>query len=270
LSLYRPQGGHGLGSKAIRTGWPYLASHEGWYINISSPSEEDAYYFDSCGPNWSARMTRVEEIIAEREQKYPRILHIGCGNDLIPWYINLDNSNDPRLDITFDLNDCAGKKIPISDNSIDGIYRCHMFEHITDTLSMMSELHRIAKPNCKMVLRLPYGSSNDAVEDPTHVRTYFEDSFVYFSQPAYSRTDYCYNGDWDIDRIRLILPKALQRVPNKKLRQMIRTDRNVVIEMIVNLRAVKPVRERSHQVLKWPVAELVFSSIDGDSKFTIV
>ena len=275
FALYRPQGEHGLDAETIRTGWPYLASHEGWYINHLSPSDEDTYYFDSsCSglSHWSVRIISkwLEDAISEQEQKHPRILHIGCGNDIIPGYINVDNSNNPKVDIMFDLNDCAAQAIPISDNSIDGIYGCHVFEHINDTLSMMSELHRIAKPNCQMVLHLPYGSSNDAVEDPTHVRPYYEGSFVYFSQPAYSRADYGYNGDWDIYRIRLILPKAMQEVPEQELRRIIRNDRNVVIEMIVNLRALKPIRARSHLLLKWPLPELVFSPIDKDTKFILV
>jgi hypothetical protein len=47
----------------------------------------------------------------------------------------------------------------------------------------MEELHRIAKPNAKVVFKVPYGSSDRAFEDPTHVRQYFLHSFDYFCQP---------------------------------------------------------------------------------------
>ena len=60
----------------------------------------------------------------------------------------------------------------------------------------MQELWRIAKPNAKMVIRVPHGASDDAWEDPTHVRAYFSNSFGYYSQPYYWRADYGYRGDW--------------------------------------------------------------------------
>jgi hypothetical protein len=42
---------------------------------------------------------------------------------------------------------------------------------------LMQELHRIAKPNGKLVIRCPHGASDDAWEDPTHVRAFFARSF---------------------------------------------------------------------------------------------
>lgn len=37
----------------------------------------------------------------------------------------------------------------------------------------MEELHRIAKQDAIFTCRVPYGSSDDAYEDPTHVRQFF-------------------------------------------------------------------------------------------------
>jgi ubiquinone/menaquinone biosynthesis C-methylase UbiE len=64
--------------------------------------------------------------------------------------------------------------MPVDDNSIDGFFMCHVFEHIDNTLAMMQELYRVAKPNARFVIRLPHGASNDAFEDPTHQRPYFQ------------------------------------------------------------------------------------------------
>ena len=114
-----------------------------------------------------------------------------------------------KLDLNFDLNNCKSEKIPFDDNTVDGFYMSHVFEHISDTLSLMSELYRIGKNGAKLFIRLPHGSSNDAWEDPTHVRAYFECSFVYFSQPAYSRADYGYTADWQVKKIYLIVGNEL-------------------------------------------------------------
>ncbi len=71
----------------------------------------------------------------------------------------------------------------------------------------MQELHRIATPNAAVTFNVPYGSSDDAFEDPTHVRPMFMNSFLYFSQPAYWRADYGYRGDWQTEKITLFVPQ---------------------------------------------------------------
>jgi hypothetical protein len=108
----------------------------------------------------------------------------------------------------------------------------------------MQELHRIARPGCKATFITPYGSSDDAFEDPTHVRQYFLQSYGYFSQPYYWRADYGYRGDWETERLTLRVPADRYRGRD---RQAILSDvmslRNVVQEMVAELVAVKPRRE---------------------------
>ena len=113
----------------------------------------------------------------------------------------------------------------------------------------MQELHRVAKPGARAVFRVPYGSSDDAFEDPTHVRQYFMSSFGYFSQPYYWRADYGYRGDWATDRATLLVDAA--RYAGKSADEImseVRTLRNVVKEMVVELRAVKPIRESRREL----------------------
>ena len=83
-----------------------------------------------------------------------------------------------------------------------------MLEHLRDALGFMQELHRIAKPGAVPTIRVPYGSSDDADEDPTHVRRLFLYSFSYFSQRGYWYADYGYRGDWETDNIVLTVDAA--------------------------------------------------------------
>jgi ubiquinone/menaquinone biosynthesis C-methylase UbiE len=161
-----------------------------------------------------------------------------------------------KLDIVFDLNNCAENKIPLPDNSIDGVYASHVLEHIDNTLHLMQELHRVAKNNAKFFLRIPYGATDDAWEDPTHKRAYFENSFLYFSQPAYSKADYGYLGDWQCEKITLIVPENFIATQRDNAYTIIKSQRNIVSEMIVELRAIKPVRPRLLGLLKNGVVEL--------------
>jgi len=57
---------------------------------------------------------------------------------------------------------------------------CRICWNISNTLRLMQELWRIAKPDAHMTIRIPHGSSDDAWEDPTHERAYFANSFGYF------------------------------------------------------------------------------------------
>lgn len=171
-------------------------------------------------------------------------LHLGCGKTILPDWINVDCVNSPGVDLVFDLDKCSTNPFPLPDNSIEVILASHLLEHIANPLPMMQELYRIAKPDAKATFYLPYGSSDDAFEDPTHVRPYFLNSFGYFSQPYYWRADYGYRGDWRVDTIFLSISASKH---SGRLTQDIMSDimtlRNVVFEMVVELTAVKPARE---------------------------
>jgi len=169
----------------------------------------------------------------------------------MPGWINVDQVALPGVDLTADLSALRENRLPFDENSVDQFMMSHVIEHITDTLSLMQELHRIAKPDATITIRCPYGSSDDAWEDPTHVRAYFIQSFGYFSQPYYWRADYGYRGDWQPETLELIVSKEYEGADAHAVLQRVYRERNVVTEMIATLRAVKPIREcrRDLQVL---------------------
>lgn len=172
-----------------------------------------------------------------------RRLHLGCGTTLRPNWINLDARQLPGIDVVADLDDCRATPLPFRSDSIDEFLGSHVLEHLRDPLSCMQELHRIAKPGAIAVFRVPYGSSDDADEDPTHVRRFFLHSFYYFSQLGYTHADYGYRGDWET--VSLVLTVDAARHAGKSYEHLfeeIRSQRNVVREMIATLRAVKPAR----------------------------
>ncbi len=107
---------------------------------------------------------------------------------------------------------------------------------------------------------MPYGSSDDAYEDPTHVRQCYLLTFRYFSQPMYWRADYGYRGDWEVERIRLLVSKSryLGKTAEQIMEDVTRL-RNVVNEMIVELVAVKPIRAALRELQSSPPVELALS-----------
>lgn len=180
-------------------------------------------------------------------------LHLGCGKNILPDWINVDCIDSPGVDLVFDLDKCNINPFPLADNSIQVIWASHLLEHIANPLPMMQELYRIAQPDAKATFHLPYGSSDDAFEDPTHVRPYFLNSFSYFSQPYYWRADYGYRGDWKTETIVLSIPAAKH---SGRLAEDIMDDimslRNIVVEMSVELTAIKPARKPLRELQEFP------------------
>jgi len=180
-------------------------------------------------------------------------LHLGCGRDIIEGWINLDLVPGEGVDIVVNLDDCEHTPLPLEDNSIDRFLGSHLLEHIKNPLPMMDELYRVAKPDAELVFKLPYGSSDDAFEDPTHVRQYFVNSFMYFAQPTYWRADYGYRGDWQ--PISIIIDVDGNKFGDKseqELLELLHTQRNTATQGTVLLKAIKPAREQRRELMAQP------------------
>lgn len=188
-------------------------------------------------------------------------LHLGCGRNAMPGWLNVDSVALPGVDRVADLDDLAAVPLPLEDDSVDEFLAAHLIEHLRNPLPFMQELWRVAKPGAMLQLRVPYGSSDDTWEDPTHIRPYFLNSFTYFQQPAYCRADYGYRGDWQCDLIRLF-------VSGDRYRHRSRADvllevhglRNVVMEMHAFCYAVKPGREPVAGQFVEPRIEIIATS----------
>jgi hypothetical protein len=182
-------------------------------------------------------------------------LNIGCGRDLKEGWDNIDNNHLPGT-IHVDLD--YGFPDEFKDDTYDEMLASHVLEHIVAILPLMETLHRIAKPECKLTIRVPFGSSDDAFEDPTHVRQYFLKSFMYYSQPAYYRADYGYRGDWRVDHIVLKVPRAIAKglTTAQEVLTLANQQRNVVREMVATLYAVKPIRAQKLELLDKPKVEI--------------
>ena len=184
------------------------------------------------GPSFTQKQHKTEQ--------EPVRLNLGCGRNILEGWWNVDRVKLPGVDIVAELDRVSFVNffgdieyhLPFEDNSVDEFLLSHVLEHITHTLPLMQELYRIAKPNALCTIRVPHGASDDAWEDPTHVRPYFPSSFGYFSQPYYWRADYGYRGDWKTNCIEL----------HGALGEIVK-ERNAIGEMVAHLTAVKPIRE---------------------------
>ena len=197
-------------------------------------------------------------ILSELQRPYR--LNVGCGRNSIDGWINLDCVALPGVNLVCDLENLGREPIALPDDSVSQFLLSHVVEHIRDILPVMQELWRVAEPGATAEIRVPHGGNDDAWEDPTHVRPHFPGSFGYFSQPYYWRADYGYRGDWQPERIRLVVDRArFAEVSPQEIFERSRQERNVVTEMICWMRAVKPIREPRQELQVAPAFEVALA-----------
>lgn len=188
----------------------------------------------------------------------PYRLNVGCGRNIKAGWINLDTRALPDVDIVCDLENLRHQPIDLPDDSVGQFLLSHVIEHVRDSLGLMQELWRLARPDAIAVVRVPHGGSDDAWEDQTHLRAYFPRSFGFFAQPFYWKADYGYTGDWNPEKVTLLVDgircKGLSPQETFAKTQI---ERNLVREMICELRAVKPRREPRQELLPQLNVEIV-------------
>jgi SAM-dependent methyltransferase len=248
FALYQPAADFAMRGENLRLGYPYLLDHTPWQVDEAALTGEETYYRANTAKtfsHWSSAALDPRIAASDWIQNYAErtaVLNLGCGDEYIPGWINLD-VRGRRRDVEFDLETCAHARIPLEADSLDGIYASHVIERIAGAAALFDELYRVAKPGATLHLRLPHGSSNAAWDDPACVRPWFESSFLMFSQPARAATDRGYAADWQVKRTTLIVEPALLAQGADAAMNQIRTSRNLVGDMVVELTAVKPARE---------------------------
>jgi len=175
-------------------------------------------------------------------------LNVGCGNNIMEGFVNIDSADLPGVDINCNLEYA---RIDLPDESVELFFLSHILEHIHNTLGLMEELYRLAIPDAAMIIKVPYGSSDEAWEDQTHVRAYFPGSFRYFSQPLYWRADYGYWADWQPKFVQLMLDKErFDGIEIDEAYKIVRLESNAVKEMLCDMIAVKPARARDKNLIE--------------------
>ena len=100
----------------------------------------------------------------------PMKLNIGCGNDILEGWINLDKYPINDSVKYFDIN-----VFPYSfdNSSIDEIYCSHVLEHTNKVDTIIHEFTRILKKGGCLHIKLPVYSNGWKHRGWYHIRTYF-------------------------------------------------------------------------------------------------
>ncbi|WP_455639718.1 class I SAM-dependent methyltransferase [Parabacteroides sp.] len=110
--------------------------------------------FDFFDKYLIARNAKKQIAIYMETKEYPRCLHLGCGNNLLPGWLNTDiivpiKGEKIYLD--------AVKTYPFPDDSFDYIFSEHMLEHLLlkDAVCMLLECKRVLKDNGVIRITIP-------------------------------------------------------------------------------------------------------------------
>jgi autotransporter strand-loop-strand O-heptosyltransferase len=133
-----------------------------WEPSFYDTEDGESYFklFKECkdwlvqkrGFMWTTYLYKYCSIIYNLEKK-PVKLNLGCGNDILPGYVNVDKYNNTgNVDYKWDL-----AKLEVEDGHFDEIYTSHVFEHIgiNDIYAVVEEWKRALKPRGDLIIRVP-------------------------------------------------------------------------------------------------------------------
>lgn len=180
----------------------------------------------------------------------PKVLNIGSGRFFFTDCLNVDVNAQWTPDILLDLSEkdlFANGAITIpterfgdvtlEEGSIDHILAWHILEHIPNLIPMMTNLLYLLKEGGTLHIRVPYELSHGAWQDPTHVRAFNENSWLYY-------TDWFWYLNWKTHRFvitdqRYVLSPYGEKLKlkNAKMDALIRIPR-VVSEIDVTLQKI--------------------------------
>ena len=96
---------------------------------------------------------QVPEINVEEDIDKGVKLNLGCGNEILDGYINIDRYNNTgSVDMSCDIGE-----LPFDDESVDEIYTSHVFEHIglNEIYAVIEEWRRVLRDRGRLVMNLP-------------------------------------------------------------------------------------------------------------------
>ena len=118
-------------------------------------------------------------------------INLGSGKDYRRGYLNIDLRDDVLPDILFDL---SGKinfpiqsqsklygAITVNENQIDEIIANDVLEHVPNLEMLMGNCLRLLNIGGKFIINVPYDLSYGAWQDPTHIRAFNQNSWLYYT-----------------------------------------------------------------------------------------
>ena len=184
-------------------------------------------------------------------------LNLGCGFDKREGWVNADNFSECGPDLFLDIRQTPWA---IADNEYTHVLMKHVLEHVGQTFEEFSrivqELYRITAPDGTVEIHVPHYRHDTWWSDPTHVRAFTPLTFEMMSKRRndewiarkanYTMLAYLMEVDFEVvQAVQVYDPTVWQQVEQgqltkEQLRGMAQRQWNVVRELKIKLRVVKP------------------------------
>ena len=181
-------------------------------------------------------------------------LNLGCGNELLAGYVNVDRVGQPQF--RWDLEELPW---PWADSSVEEVRLHHVLEHLGSSaalyLRIIQELYRVCSDGARIHVTVPHPRHDDFLVDPTHVRPILAESFQLFSKrkcnewvkkgASNSTLALWLDVDFEIEKVAHALdPLWLAQLQAGKMKAeelsvMAQQVHNVIKETTIELRVVK-------------------------------
>lgn len=136
----------------------------------------------------------------------PDRINLRSGKDYRPGWLNLDVDPSVQPDLVLDLSkdvelpmrshsDLAGD-IEIRPGSVAEVFADNVLEHVPDLPKLMTNLLALLRLEGRLVVHVPCEGAPTAWQDPTHVRAFNENSWLYY-------TDWFWYLNWFDHRFRV-------------------------------------------------------------------
>lgn len=110
-------------------------------------------------------------------------LNLGCGDKIMPGWVNVDSVPDCNPDMVVDLEQFPW---PWPDNSVEEILLSHVLEHLDEQrdvyLGIIKEMYRVCRHGAKIHIMVPHPRHDHFLWDPTHVRPILVEGLQMFDQ----------------------------------------------------------------------------------------
>ena len=133
----------------------------------------------------------IDNSSTQNQKKTAEKLNLGSGKDYRFDHLNVDLRPEVFPDLIFDLSkkinfpvDCLGENgqpIQISEGQFDEIIANDVLEHVPDLERLMTNCLKILKEGGEFKINVPYDLSLGAWQDPTHIRGFNQNSWLYYT-----------------------------------------------------------------------------------------
>jgi len=136
-------------------------------------------------------------------------MNIGSGKSYKPGWLNIDVDKRSNPDVILDLSESVlslptmcksvfqDREIELSAGGFDSVLLDNVLEHVDNVPVLMTNILNLLNLGGKVQIIVPYERSRTAWQDPTHVRAFNENSFIYF-------TDWFWYLGWVLERFAIV------------------------------------------------------------------